>query len=100
MWKFLQGAQPPAKKAKGSYKKDYMKAYEESRSRTFDEGWRVGKEGRKREWTSLRPRNKANEMHRLRGEEEDEEEEVESEVEESEKVDEPTTSATPDEFFW
>ena len=33
-------------------------------------------------------------------EEEDEEEEVESEVEESEKMDEPTTSATPDEFFW
>ena len=33
-------------------------------------------------------------------EEEDEEEEVESEVEESEKMKEPTTSATPDEFFW
>ena len=33
-------------------------------------------------------------------EDEDEEEEVESEVEESEKMDEPTTSATPDEVFW
>ena len=33
-------------------------------------------------------------------EEEDEKEEVESEVEESEKMDEPTTSATPDEFFF
>ena len=33
-------------------------------------------------------------------EEEDEEEEVESEVEDSEKMDEPTTSATPDEVFW
>ena len=35
-----------------------MKAYEESRSRTFDEGWRVGKEGRKREWLHFDPETK------------------------------------------
>ena len=77
-----------------------MKAYEESRSRTFDEGWRVGKEGRKCERLHFDPETKQMKCTDSEEEGEDEEEEVESEVEESEKMDEPTTSATPDEFFW
>ena len=40
MLKWLKGAELPIKKAKTD-KKDYMKSYEDVRTRTFNEKWKV-----------------------------------------------------------
>ena len=49
MLNWLKGAEPLSKKAKND-KKEYMKAYEDVRIRTFNEKWRLDKEGEKIEW--------------------------------------------------
>ena len=49
MWNWLKGAEPPKKKTKFD-KHEYMKAYEDGRIRTFNEKWRVGKDGKTRNW--------------------------------------------------